>query len=491
MKSHTMITMTFIIMSCISPLVFSETLTLINATEIESSRQWLAGDHHVHSQYSVIWDTDVDPPAPIIGAHGTYPILQNAKMAKHFGLSWMVTTDHGGQNHAKLNLDQAYPDLLLARESVPELIQFFGLELNSPGADHASIIVPHTHDEAERVYQLESRFDRYGADPADAGSNTTERMIEALLEMQTFPDKPIVIANHPSRKAIEGESYGLTTPSTLRSWNDVAPEIAVGMAGAPGRQASSVNRDGSIKPDAPRGHYWTLPTRGGFDPMTAIVGGFWDSMLGENRRWWITANSDSHKHWTDGGADFWPGEYSKTYVYANTNPSDILSALRTGRIFVTTGDLIAELYVTATIANGTATEIGGRLLAKPGDTVLVTIRIRDPEAANSHGDDPAVGRVDIIAGNINGVQADTSLGNNSSTHVAQRFSKSDWTRDGEILVMSYYFEDIRQSFYLRVRGTSTAQLEPGPDQRGEDPWVDLWFYSNPIFVAINSPTAPP
>ena len=55
---------------------------------------------------------------------------------------------------------------------------------------------------------------------------------------------------------------------------------------------------------------------GGFDQMTARLGGFWDSMLGERRRWWITANSDSHIHWTDGGADFWPGEYSKTYVLA-------------------------------------------------------------------------------------------------------------------------------------------------------------------------------
>ncbi|WP_353901506.1 hypothetical protein ABUL04_10295 [Micromonospora harpali] len=32
------------------------------------------------------------------------------------------------------------------------------------------------------------------------------------------------------------------------------------------------------------------------------------------RRWWITAISDSHVHWTRGGSDFWPGEYSKTYV---------------------------------------------------------------------------------------------------------------------------------------------------------------------------------
>jgi hypothetical protein len=54
---------------------------------------------------------------------------------------------------------------------------------------------------------------------------------------------------------------------------------------------------------------------GGFDQMTATLGGLWDSLLGEGRRWWITSTSDSHVNWRDGGSDFWPGEYSKTYVY--------------------------------------------------------------------------------------------------------------------------------------------------------------------------------
>jgi hypothetical protein len=53
--------------------------------------------------------------------------------------------------------------------------------------------------------------------------------------------------------------------------------------------------------------------------MTARIGGLWDSLLGEGRRRWITATSDSHVHWTRGGVDFWPGGYSKTYVLANTD----------------------------------------------------------------------------------------------------------------------------------------------------------------------------
>lgn len=35
-----------------------------------------------------------------------------------------------------------------------------------------------------------------------------------------------------------------------------------------------------------------------------------------------------------------------------------------------------------------------------------------------------------------------------------------------------------------LRGTNTTELEPEPDARGEDPWQDLWFYSNPVFVEL-------
>lgn len=39
--------------------------------------------------------------------------------------------------------------------------------------------------------------------------------------------------------------------------------------------------------------------------------------------------------------------------------------------------------------------------------------------------------------------------------------------------------DVHHSSYIRVRGTNTDQLEQEIDPAGEDPWTDLWFYSNP------------
>jgi hypothetical protein len=65
----------------------------------------------------------------------------------------------------------------------------------------------------------------------------------------------------------------------------------------------------------------------------------------------------------------------------------------------------------------------------------------------------------------------------------RRFSASDWRRDGEILDMSHTVS-VSGPVYIRVRGTNTNELEPNVDPPDEDPWPDLWFYSNPVFVEI-------
>jgi len=451
----------------------------------EDGRLWLAGDHHIHSRYSVGWDQDTDPPSPILGGDAIYPIPMNALMAKHHGLAWMVATDHGGPNHSRVSLELAYPELQMARAAVPDLIQFFGMEFDTPGADHSSLIVPRTPDEARRLHDIESAFSRHEPWPPDTTWNTEPRMMQALGVMKELPEPPVLIANHPSRSAQGVGDYGLYDPAELRDWNDEAPQVAVGMAGAPGHQAAAVNPDGSLDPDGPRGGYARSPTLGGFDQMTARLGGFWDSMLGEGRRWWITANSDSHVNWREGGADFWPGEYSKTYVLAHEVHDSILAAIRAGRVFVTTGDLIAELWVTAR-ASGSAegADIGGTLEVPRGSDVEVTIRWLDPDTPNHHGDDPRVARVDLIAGEVRGPVEDRTTDINPTTRVVARFGPDAWASDGVYRTATYVLEDVTSDGYVRVRGTNGDEDEPLPDPRGEDPWTDLWFYGNPIFIQI-------
>ena len=163
----------------------------------------------------------------------------------------------------------------------------------------------------------------------------------------------LFLANHPARK-------GLDSPHEIRALARRASRgIALGMEGAPGHQAAGISR--RIGPGSGRGFYDNCPTAdcfpayplesyrtwGGFDWMTATVGGLWDSLLAEGkpvvdhrelrlahrlpRRLDPPAGADTTATSTptaatatrctaDGPAtangDYWPGYYSRTHVGA-------------------------------------------------------------------------------------------------------------------------------------------------------------------------------
>ena len=428
------------------------------------------------------WNRETDPPEPIVGGDAIYPIAMNTLMGRHYGLGWMVTTDHGGPGHSRVTREWAYPSLLRSRAVLPDVIQYHGLELNSPGGDHATLIVPYGPDEAEQLFNYEVAYDRNEIWPQDGSRNTTDLMVTVLTDMSQAAVPPIVIANHPSRSSRGRHDYGLYEPAELRTWNDSAPRVAIGFAGAPGHQAITLAPDGSQRADMPRGGYGAHPTRGGFDPMTAELGGLWDSLLGEGRRWWITANSDSHRHYTEQGGDFWPGEYSKTWIHAAPSPGQVFEALRGGRVFVSTGDLVNGLSMMLTI-DGEANEVwpGDTVRVAPSAEISLTVTVTDPEAPNSAGRTPDLARLDIIVGHVEGPAMSRAADVNGSTRVAARFARKDMLVNGENLTVRSDLT-LRGDTYVRLRGTNTGELEPEPDPMGEGPWDDLWFYSNPIFI---------
>jgi hypothetical protein len=461
-------------------------------TALQQDRQWLAGDSHIHSHWSASYDQTKNPPVPLIGVDAQYATPVNAHRARMHGLSWMVTTDHGGPNHSKLNLTRAYAELKVSRAMVPEVLQFYGMELNMPAMDHHTLIIPNSAQEASMLYDIESRFDANEAFPVDPSRREEAHARRALEHMKSLPLLPLVFANHPSRSATGVSIYGSNEPRELRANNNVAPEVYRGMEGAPGHQAGALAPDGSPKRDAAgnragyRGGYSRAGahTLGGFDQMTAIVGGLWDSMLGEGRRFWIVATSDQHSHYTDTtrpGSDFWPGEYQKTYAHAQRSYTGVLDALRSGRIFAVAGDLISELDVHAKAGSRIA-GIGETLSVDKGQTIAVTIRFRDPDAKNARGDNPRVARVDLIVGDVQGVATDANIDRNPTTRVLARFVDKQWRRDGDSYTITTTLPNTERNFYLRIRGTSTQDLEPPMDTIGENPWADLWFYSNPIFI---------
>ena len=462
-------------------------------SETPRDREWLAGDSHIHSHWSSGYDRSVSPPRPIKGRDALYSTPRNAAMARQFGLRWMVTTDHGGPNHAQVNLTQAHRELTLSRQLVPEVLQFYGMELNMPGMDHHTLIIPQTADEAAVLYEIESRFDANEdwALPRDPRRGSEALRNAALQHMKGLEALPVLFANHPSRSARAIGRYGRDEPWELRANNDLAPEVYRGMEGAPGHQAATLSMSGGRRGGTGglRGRYQNAGahTLGGFDQMTAIVGGVWDTLLGEGRRFWIVASSDSHFHYAEPvrqGSDFWPGEFHKTYVRAHPTYEDVLDGLRQGRVFVAAGGLVTELDVTARARPGGRAELGETLSVARGDDVAVTIRFRDPSTPNHYGQNPSVQRVDLIVGGVNGRGGDRNADRNSTTRVVERFGPSAWVQDGEYRIIEATVPGAGGNRYLRVRGTSTEDPEPPMDEPGENPWSDLWFYSNPIFLDV-------
>jgi hypothetical protein len=124
------------------------------------------------------------------------------------------------------------------------------------------------------------------------------------------------------------------------------------------------------------------------------------------------------------------------------------------------------------------------LAVPPGASVSVSVRFLDPVGPNAHGDDPSVNRIDVIAGEIHGRVDDQTTDTNPTTRVIERFDAASCDRDGAYTECRLTLPAVDHDLYIRVRGTATGELEPENDPRGEDPWTDLWFYSNPVFVSV-------
>ena len=434
----------------------------------DAGRSWQAGDHHVHSEWSVDWDRSTTPPTPIRGGDSSYTRTHNAQQALANGLSWMVHTDHGGPGHSAVTRDHAWQALLDARREVPGLIQFNGMDFDVPAGEHASLIIAPGPDERDQLVAIERDYGR--SEPLQGSRDDGQTMLDALAHMRSLPAPPLMFINHPARTATAMGRWGDVEPDELRAWHAAAPQVLVGMEGAPGHQATRVHRGLYRNADA--------PTMGGFDQMTATVGGIWDTLLSEGHRFWITASSDSHVNQRDGGSDFDPGQYSKTHVWARRDAEDILEGLRHGRMFAVTGDLIdaLELRVTANDDEARSATMGGTLSMSPDASMRVELRVRVPASANHAGQHPVLDHVELIVG---------SPGNGNGPVMQTRvFGATDWRVDGAWRSVSWVLPVPARGGFVRARGGSTREVAPLPDVPGEDPWQDLWFYSNPVFIQV-------
>ena len=157
----------------------------------------------------------------------------------------------------------------------------------------------------------------------------------------------------------------------------------------------------------------------------------------------------------------------------------ILRALRAGQSFAVTGDLIdaLELRVESVAADGRARAhagMGGTLQAVAGTTLQVRVRMHEPQQPNRHGQRPQVAQLEVITGG-------TQRGGGVRTQMHRIARAALLSQDGW-LSAQVDVPELAGDGFVRVRGSNTDEPTPQPDGAGEDPWQDLWFYSNPVFV---------
>jgi hypothetical protein len=498
--------------------------------------RWVAGDFHHHTTF-----TD-----------GKNPIATVNYWANEFGLQWWANSEHGGGfttdgygpvlltgfdtgAYARFwdNLlvypagtiigdavfsgshrvmwrwqslrDFEFGDTLQARMAYPDRTVIQSFEWNVPGHEHCSLgLIAGQFDaspDCAPLAEFEYRFDASDADISGGllqgwtSKNTTNnhaKALEAAAWLQAnYPNTSWLVPAHVERKS----KYKV---QDFRDLNNAAPTVAFGFESVPGHQKEANRGSYSLGGPTVGGS-----TYGGAGVYSAKVGGLWDALLGEGRRWWLFASSDFHET----PNDFFPGEYQKTYTFIPTEDSsgtiaapDIVNGLRSGISFVVMGDLINVLDFQAKYKAISAT-MGQELQVDRGGQVTIKIRFKSPEI-NNHGDHVQVHHVDLIGGMVRGLvdpgSPDYSKDTNETTQVLARFNTVGMPRDEDgWYTFVYHVRNLDQSMYFRLRGTNlppgtTGETDmdgnPLPDIPGQNTaeavWKDLWFYSNPIFVKV-------
>ncbi|MFE7171013.1 histidinol-phosphatase [Streptomyces sp. NPDC057616] len=488
---------------------------------------YLVGDHHVHSVYS---------------HDAKYTFSQQARAAAKYGLDWMVFNEHANFGHAQYGARLEHAEIARARRENPRQLIFQGLEWYIPAAEHGTVFAAPGPHETDLLTRFELAYDgkllgydKGGAADADTARNEAHavKAVKWLAEQRRsgYVDDVLVLANHPLR-------LGIDSPHEMRDWRDAAPEIMIGMEGAPGAQGSAI--PGWRGNTSIRGEYENKPsaqswpgypadaylTYGGFDWATATVGGLWDAMLSEGRLFTITTNSDNHRTvfdtWRNGdwpagqnfdntgrlpdpvntdtpqpGSDFWPGQFSRTHVgVTRYGHRAVMAGLRAGRVWLDHGHLLDGLDVRLKRErdHGRGVTLGGRLRVRGGERITLSVTVTTASRANPRGILPRLAHVDVIRGAVRGPVSDRDTWRAPDTRVV---GTQDVSGRRGTFTLRVPLTAGEESFYVRLRGSDGnrhgagylgASVDPHgpiPHEPGDgDPWADTWFYSNPIFVDV-------
>jgi hypothetical protein len=166
-----------------------------------------------------------------------------------------------------------------------------------------------------------------------------------------------------------------------------------------------------------------------------------------------------------------------------------MDGIRAGRMWVCHGGLISALD--ARLRSGRAeVTLGGSLLVEQGDEVELIIGVVLANGPNWAQFVPRLARVDVVLGAVTGPPGTPDAQRAPLTRTVESFEVG---RSAGAVQLSYRLGRVEGPLYVRLRGTDGNKCGPGPygvqtDPVGPvmdvftDPWGDLWFYSNPMWV---------
>ena len=292
-------------------------------------------------------------------------------------------------DHADHNLEAATPAyaeaIRQARIEHPELVVLAGLEWNVPpydGDEHATVLVAPGDDEWRTLAEFKVRFDDFERE--EHLSTLADDALRWLGEPARRELRPVVFLNHPSRRRDNNQSI----VDDIVQWRTNA-DLIIGISGAPGHQRG-----------VPLGAYGgTLNLIDRWDPAVATVGGAWDQLLQQGLDvWGALAPSDVHGAGFEAAQDFWPCEYSETWLYApERTAAGVIDALRAGSFFAVHGQIASEVELLVEADGLTRPALAGETLAVPAEmTVVASLRFRAP-ATDWAGQPNRIDAGDLIA----------------------------------------------------------------------------------------------
>jgi hypothetical protein len=452
------------------------------------------------------------------------------------------------------------------RANYPTKLAMTGMEWNPPGHEHSSTGI--VAADARPIAEFEYRFDSSDSD-GTLTTSTADKMgwtgklqnsvytasapdYSASLGLNKLHNKTVdgvkwMQANYPTTGYIvpahvERAGCGLTggawNIAAFRDINDNGPTVAFGFEGIPGHEKDS-GRGGFGSGACGGGTY------GGAGYYIAAVGGLWDNLLADGRKFFNFASSDFHN---EVGSDFWPGEYLKSHVKVKDadndgvyTQEDVVNGLRAGNAYSVHGDIINELDYKVLFKTPFGTKsatMGETLEVKKGNKLTVQIRFKTPATNNCQAgvnasanyicQAPSVHHVQLIQGKVNPTKESKFLADGTTPNPAYiaidptaasvvatydttgglipttAITATKWSADAQgYTTMTFTVPNVQNSMFFRIRGSnlgygvskiSGANVVYGNDAAGNPlintpgtnnadmAWDDLWFYSNPIFV---------